>query len=242
MTNLDLSLKNWLEITTTQIFERFSTLKTSQSIERGTDDTRFLYVPGMRADRVLLLAHADTVWDAKEGYPASVKYADGVYSSQHTELGIGADDRAGCALVWEKRDLGHSLLITSGEEKGCIASHWLADANPDVLAELNAHQFMIQFDRQQATQFKCYEVGTDEFRAYVHAQTGYTEPDRLRGTDIKVLAQQICGVNLSVGYYDEHTPNERLVCAEWEHTLSVARAWLSQTDLPRFARNGVASP
>jgi hypothetical protein len=236
MTNLEINLQNWLTLTTTQIFERFSTLKIAHRIARGADDTRFLYIQGARADRVLLIAHADTVWDAKEGYPAPVRYENGVYSSQNPTLGIGADDRAGCALVWELRNMGHSLLITSGEEKGCIASHWLADANPDVLAELNAHQFMVQFDRQQATQFKCYEVGTDEFRAYVHTQTGYTEPDRLRGTDIKILAQQICGVNLSVGYYDEHTPNERLAFAEWEHTLNLTKAWLSQNALPKFAR------
>jgi hypothetical protein len=236
MSYSELDLKRWLEMRTAQIFERFLSIANSHRIARGADDTRFLYIQGARADRVLLLAHADTVWDAHAQYPAPVAYENGVYTSQHPELGIGADDHAGCALVWALRDLGHSMLILSGEEKGCLASRWLATENPDVFAELNAHQFMVQFDRQQATQFKCYEVGTDEFRAYVHTQTGYTEPDRLRGTDIKILAQQICGVNLSVGYYDEHTPNERLVFAEWEHTLNLTKAWLSQNALPKFAR------
>jgi hypothetical protein len=255
MSELAIELKNWLQIDVAQVFERFLSVATASSITLGGGDTRFLYVPGERRDRVVLLAHADTVWDAKPGYPAPVPFADGVFGAGsgpqarstgvsatggreppgNPQLGIGADDRAGCALVWELRSLGHSLLITSGEEKGCLSSHWIADHNPDVLAELNTHQFMVQFDRRNAKEFKCYEVGSDPFRAYVQQQTGYTEPDRLRGTDIRVLCREVCGVNLSCGYYDEHTPAETIVFAEWEHTLNVARAWLSQHELPKFA-------
>jgi hypothetical protein len=235
MTELAMELKRWLEIDVPRVFERFLSIATPDSITRGEGDTRFLYVPGARPDRVLLLAHADTKFDAEPGYPAPVRYTDGRYRSANPELGIGADDRAGCALVWELRGLGHSLLITSGEEKGCIASHWIADHNPDLLATLNAHNFMVQFDRRNAGDYKCYEVGSDAFRAYVEQQTGYREPDRLRGTDIKVLCKNVCGVNLSCGYYDEHTPAESMVFAEWEQTLKLSRAWLSQPALPRFA-------
>ncbi|MBI3695914.1 MAG: hypothetical protein HY238_13870 [Acidobacteria bacterium] len=232
----ELELRSWLEMNVAHVFERFLSVAGEGSLTRGEGDTRFLYIPGNRPDRVLLLAHADTKWDAVPAYPAPVRTEQGIYSSCTADLGIGADDRAGCAMLWELRALGHSLLVTRGEEKGCLASHWIADENPDVLAELNSHQFMVQFDRQNATDFKCYDVGTDEFRAYVQAQTGFREPDRERGTDIKVLAKQICGVNLSVGFYAEHTPAERLVFAEWEHSLRVARAWLAQPGLPKFTR------
>jgi hypothetical protein len=235
MSELALELKSWLEIDVAQVFERFLSVATPRSITRGEGDTRFLYVPGDRRERVVLLAHADTKWDDSVAYPAPVRFADGVYASRSAELGIGADDRAGCALVWELRKLGHSLLLTSGEEKGCLSSHWIADHNSDVLAALNAHQFMVQFDRRNAKEYKCYEVGSDAFRAYVQRQTGYSEPDRLRGTDIKVLCREICGVNLSCGYYDEHTPAETMVFAEWEQTLNLSRTWLSQRELPKFA-------
>lgn len=235
MSELGQRLKQWLEMDVPEVFARFMPLTRGGGIARGEGDTRFLYIPGTRPDRVLLLAHADTVWDAKPGYPAPVRYADGVYTAQNSELGIGGDDRAGCAILWELRGLGHSLLLTSGEEKGCISSHWIADHNPDVLAELNRHQFMVQFDRRNPSDYKCYEVGTAAFRVYVEAQTGFTEPDRLRGTDIKYLATQICGVNLSVGYYDEHTPAERLDFADWERCLRIAHDWLVQPNLPKFA-------
>ena len=41
-------------------------------------------------------------------------YRSGVYDE-----GIGADDRAGCAILWLLKDSGHSLLVTNGEEIGC---------------------------------------------------------------------------------------------------------------------------
>ena len=55
---------------------------------------QFVYVPGIRKDRVLLVAHADTVWHTEYGNPqeASISYMDGVYSSANELCGIGADD------------------------------------------------------------------------------------------------------------------------------------------------------
>lgn len=189
----------------------------------------------------MLIAHTDTVWDGESGYPGRVRYQNGVYCSRRPEIGIGADDRAGCALVWELRDLGHSVLLVSGEEDGCKGSYWLADQNPDILDELNRHRFLVQFDRQGRAEFKCYDVGTTAFRTYVHTQTGFTEPDRRSTTDIRVLARGICGVNLSVGYHDEHCPEERLVYADWAYTHQIGRRWLEQTPLPRFERSAATA-
>ena len=64
--------------------------------------------------------------------------------------------------------------------------------------------------------------------------TGYSEPDRRSRTDIVALCRQVPGVNLSVGYYGEHTARERLDIREWRHTLAVCRRWLAQTPLPAF--------
>jgi len=223
------------------VFERFRALP--GAIMRGDGKDRFLYVPGTRQNKVVLVAHADTHWDARHGRypdlelsePRRVAYRNGAFVSRSARSGIGADDRAGCAILWLLRDYGHALLVPDGEEGGLIGSRWLMDANPDIAGELNRdHQFMIEFDRQHPREFKCYEVGTDAFRAYVTEKTGYVEPDRLRGSDIKVLCRDICGVNLSVGYADEHAPGEYIRYADWKHTLDLSRAWLAEPDLPRF--------
>ncbi|HJW87414.1 MAG TPA: hypothetical protein VJ440_12350, partial [Candidatus Brocadiaceae bacterium] len=53
-------------------------------------------------------------------------------------------------------------------------------------------------------------------------------------TDIVTLCRRITGVNLSIGYRNEHTDDEHLVLQDWQHTLDVCRTWLSRAELPRF--------
>jgi len=187
----------------------------------------------------VLVAHADTYWDAlygDKGLLADVKeieISDGVVRS--VRGGLGADDRAGCAMLWLMRDLGHSLLITNGEEHGRRGAKYLMSKHPEIAYEINSeHQFMIQLDRRNATDFKCYEVGTDDFRAYLTEITGYSEPDRHSYTDICTLCKDICGVHLSIGYYEEHRDDECLILEHWFNTLNLCRSWLSRDDLPRF--------
>ena len=65
-------------------------------------------------------------------------------------------------------------------------------------------------------------------------ETGYTEPNYSSFTDIVTLCRDVCGVNLSIGYQNEHTENESLDVSAWKNTLSICRKWLSKDDLPRF--------
>ncbi len=237
MTNLERDLKQWLECERTQLMGKFLDYGGTRAIHRGGGDIEFAYIPGSRRDRVLLVAHTDTVWDAHSGFPAPVSYKDGVFRSGSPHLGIGADDRAGCAMLWHLRNLGHSLLLTSGEENGCRSSHWIMEQNRDVAKSIQDHRFLVQFDRSGACDFKCYSVGTPAFREYVRVATGYEEPDQLSNTDIVVLARKVCGVNLSVGYYLEHTTREQLVFEEWKYTLDKSKHWLSGENLPKFERD-----
>jgi len=207
---------------------------------------RFLYVPGNRKDRVVLVAHADTVKDQfnkkmpnLNGQHWEMTFKDGVFKlvdQQNNDLVLGADDRAGCAILWLLRNTGHSLLITDGEEFGRIGSNFLMDNHPQIADELNSHQFMVQFDRKNATDFKTYNVGTCVFKNYVQEHTGFTHIDDGGFTDIVTLCTEICGVNLSVGYYDAHSSRESLNYTEWKNTFNIAQNLLTQNCLPRFIR------
>ena len=138
-------------------------------------------------------------------------------------------------MLWLLKDLGHSLLVTNGEEHGQTGSTWLMDDNKDIAEEINQdHQFVIEFDSRNGRDFKCYDVGTDEFRSYVAEKTGYRDPDRRSTTDIRTLCRDIAGVNLSIGYHNEHHENEYLSIVEWEHTVGVVQKWLSERKLPKF--------
>ncbi len=224
------------------VFDKFSDIP--GAVIRGQGKERFLYIPGKRTNKVLLVAHADTVWDKHYDdtfdYEQELIYENGFIRPGTTNCGIGADDRAGCAILWLLKDSGHSLLITDGEEHGSIGSYWLMNEpeNKDVSDSINQdHQFAIQLDRRNGKDFKCYSVGTDKFRQYVSKKTGYTEPDRSAGTDIVELCRDITGVNLSVGYHNEHTEDEYLDLFEWQGTLNLCREWLAEEELPRFKKD-----
>ena len=127
------------------VFEKFETLPGAVCAKGDAPLERFVYIPGTRQDRVLLVAHADTVWDVAYGNPqqSSLVIEDGVFHSGNSQCGIGADDRAGCAMVWALKDSGHSLLIVDGEEKGKKGAKFLRDKHPKLYKELNRHQFIM---------------------------------------------------------------------------------------------------
>ena len=93
------------------VFSVFSNLPNAVISKGDNPFERFVYIPGKREDRVLLVAHADTVWDEKyvEGLDGKPVFEDGIYRSDNPDCGIGADDRAGCAMLWALKDSGHSL-------------------------------------------------------------------------------------------------------------------------------------
>lgn len=239
-------VSGWMRMQQDDVLDKFQSLK--HSFTDGKGQKRFVYIPGTRKDRVLLVAHADTVFGDQAcldiGFYNGIFYSrnrvgqytqeKGNFTTNRTGVGIGADDRAGCAIVWELRNTGHSILITSGEEIGCIASRRIMNSQWWVDEINKEHQFAVQFDRRGYKDIVFYNVGTNAFVKYVKGETGYT-PEDGSYTDIRVLCKGICGVNMSVGYYNEHTSEEKLVYNQWFNTLATARAWLSKPDLPRFA-------
>ena len=218
-----------------EVFDRFKEVPGYEM--HGEEKTRFLYVDGKRENKVLLVAHADTVWcyDKNKANWTEQELRlvnDNIITNQNG--GLGADDRAGCAIVWLLREMGHSILITDGEEDGSLGSEYLMENHPDLAQKVNDHQFIVQFDRKNGSDFKCYNVGTEEFRNYIETITGYTEPDQKRSTDIVVLCKRIAGVNLSIGYRNEHKEDEHIYLHQWQATLDMCRRWLSYEELPKF--------
>lgn len=214
----------------TEVLNKFAVLDGAISSFNG-DKRSFVYVPGTRSDRVLLVAHVDTVWD---NYyvgmicEQEIKEENGVYSGINHKFGIGADDRAGCAMLWLLKESGHSLLVVDGEEHGQIGSHHLRMNYPELFDEINNHSYIIQFDRREADNYKVYNLPvSDSFIEFIEESTGYHDAGRNARTDIVVLCRDVCGVNLGIGYHNEHKENETLVFDEWFKTLELAEKMLS---------------
>ena len=193
----------------------------------------FVYIPGTRKDRVVLVAHADTVWDSyyyeDELCENILSYKKGKYFNLSKKYGLGADDRAGCAILWILKDMGHSLLILDGEEHGQIGANHLKKEYPDIFNEINNHNHIIQFDRRGNKDYKTYDIPvSNEYIKFIKKNTKYRCPGNNSRTDIVVLCEKVCGVNLSVGYYNEHYSSEYLVFKDWYKTLKLSYKMLSK--------------
>ena len=78
-------------------------------------------------------------------------------------------------------------------------------------------------------------MGTQAFKDYIAAETGFTDAGSDCFTDICLLSRELCSVNFSVGYYAPHTDCEYLNYREWIHSLRVVRSLLEKP-LVRFTR------
>lgn len=219
-----------------EIFRMFSTLPGAVAAQGKKPLERYVYVPGTRKNRVLLVAHADTVWDQSYGKAAetTVVFKDGVFSGTNPKCGIGADDRAGCAMLWALRDSGHSLLLVDGEEHGKRGAAFLRRRSFSLYRQINRHQFMIELDWQGTGTCLYNQVdNTPEFKQYIADVLGVSEADSTGGCDLQVLCDAVCGVNVGVGYHMFHRAGESLVLDEWEQTLERLRLFLCK-EHPRF--------
>ena len=215
---------------TDEVFQKFLQLEGviyRQAYEGS--NRRFLYRRGSRENKVVLIAHADTIY---QGYPDLHTSYDDISRSYNPWA--GADDRAGCAIVWLLRNLGHSLLIVDGEEAGLEGAFWLMEKNKDIADEINNHQFLLEFDRAGWRNFKTYFVGSTEFINYINESTGYHLASPFSFTDIITLCRNVCGANISVGYLNEHTEHEYVDTSFWLETLRIVKRWLSAPYIPKF--------
>ena len=218
-----------------EVFDAFKNINGAKMY--GTEPLkRFLYIPGTRDDKILLVAHADTVWDKNwqpdlNDLPQTLKYKYGVYSNSNKEAqcGLGSDDRAGCAILYLLQNSGHSILILDGEEHGQVGANFLKTEYPELYKEINSHQYALQFDRMGQYDYKCYNIPVSgKFKRHVSCSMGLIDAGKKSKTDIVTLCKDMCGANVSVGYYNEHTTNEILVYKEWLRTYNKVSKMLSK--------------
>ena len=195
----------------------------------------YIFVPGKNENKVLLVAHCDTVWDG-ENRNQKLKYKRGKFFSGDKKTGIGADDRACIAMLYLLRNSGNSLLVTTGEEKGMRCSRFLSKEEYDII---NNHNFIVQLDKRGSGEFKCYNVGSEEFIKYIKEKTNFKYVKPFSYTDVAALCKNVCGVNLSVGYYNEHTPKENLVYKDWLKTFKATQKLIKNSKKFELDRSNI---
>lgn len=179
---------------------------------------------------IALVAHMDTVFKT----PVSDLYYDQRKGVLWSPQGLGADDRAGIFAILKIIQDGYrpSIIFTTDEEQGGIGASALATKYP--ICPIENLKYMIELDRRGSNDCVFYDCYCPEFIDYVES-FGFCEKYG-SFSDISFLMSEwkICGVNLSVGYDDEHSCTEILNIGPLYDTIKKVKIMLSEKEIPDF--------
>jgi hypothetical protein len=182
----------------------------------------FLYAEGDIP--VGLVAHMDTV----HATPKHIKYHKGTMTC---DTGLGADDRAGVYGILHLVRSGYrpSIFLMEDEEIGMVGAGKFQSTG--IQCDVN---YLIELDRQGSDDAVYYDDYNTTFMSYVES-FGFKEQFGSY-SDISILAPflGVSAVNLSVGYYRQHTKSEYLVVSQLLNTLSKVSKMLDKPTVTKF--------
>lgn len=179
---------------------------------------------------IALVAHMDTVFKFT---PEEIFY-DRQKNVMWSPSGAGFDDRIGVWLIAEiiRSGLRPHIILTTDEESGCVGSCMLVHDYPK--HPFKDLKYLIQLDRRGTDDCVFYDCVNDKFEEYVESFGFTTNIGSF--SDISIICPDwgVAGVNLSVGYMDEHTSSERLYVQATLNTFNKVKKMLSAKDIPAF--------
>ena len=194
-------IKEYLKLNEKQLFS-----KVRRELENYYDNVKvgphgtYIYAEGNIP--IVLVAHLDVVFKTQR------QYMEIFYDQEEKVMwspdGLGTDDRAGVLMiVWLLRctEFRPCILFTTSEETDMRGAYYASIMNIKP-------NFVIELDRQGRGESVYYQCDNKEFEAYINSFGFNTAPGTY--TDICLLCPSwgCAGVNLSVGYYDEHSYSE----------------------------------
>lgn len=178
---------------------------------------------------IALVAHMDTVFKS----PPQHIYYDENQGVIWSPEGLGADDRAGVFMILKilQTELRPTIIFTTDEEIGAVGAEKMVKSAPHPFSEL---RYIVQLDRRGTADCVFYDCNNVDFIRYVES-FGFIE-NFGSFSDISEIcpAWGIAGVNLSVGYEDEHTVSETFHIKPWFATLRKVQKMLQEEHIPTF--------
>ena len=178
------------------------------------------YVAARGEIPIVLVAHLDTVFDERTRHNMLI-VEDKEKGILWSPEGLGTDDRAGVAMILtslEKTNLRPHILFTTDEET--LATGAMAVASLEMKEKLFGKvSYLIELDRQGYKESVFYNCNNPKFEKFINSFGFETEVGTF--TDISIICPKwkIAGVNLSVGYYYEHSFIEHFYLGAWIDTL-----------------------
>lgn len=196
-----------------------------------TDESQNLFITKNTTDPSVypcVVAHMDSVHDFHSERDLVMKgnVISAVYAKTNLICGLNADDSNGILVALQLLETLPNLKVvfTTGEEFGGTGAYVAAE-NLAFFADVS---FLIQADRRGNSDLITYTNGlvtaSPKFVEDISVLTtayGY-KPAKGTFTDIGVLAEalEISGVNVSCGYYHEHTDYENCNVRELSNCLN----------------------
>lgn len=183
----------------------------------------FLYAEGELP--VLLVAHMDTVH--KQTVETICRSRDDRFMM--SPEGIGGDDRCGVHMILEIiREARCHVLFTEDEEIGCVGARTFAAGKIRPLVN-----YIVEVDRRGNNDAVFYLCDNPEFAEFVCC-FGFEEA-RGSFSDISVIAPAlgVAAVNISAGYYNEHSRHEYIDLTAMERNIGLLREMV-QSPTERF--------
>ena len=174
---------------------------------------------------IALTAHLDTVFKN----PPNRIFYDRVKNVMWSPEGLGADDRAGVYAIVQiiKSGLRPTIIFTTDEELGCKGSEKLVKDIPIAPTEL---KYIIELDRRGSDDCVFYQCDNDEFETYVESFGFVMNFGSFSDISMICPAWKVAGVNLSIGYYDEHSYSETLYVGQMLNTINKVKNMLAAAE------------
>lgn len=162
---------------------------------------------------IIVCAHMDTV---HKKTPEKIFYKDGKISSPE---GIGGDDRCGIYMAMKiAKKLDVKIAFFEDEESGGVGSNKFIDTElcNSLIGKVN---YVIELDRMNSNDAVFYNCDNIDFENFITKE--FWETSYGSFTDICNICPVlgVAGVNLSCGYYKQHTTNEYVDLKEMDIAL-----------------------
>ena len=177
---------------------------------------------------IALVAHMDTVFKT----PPEDFYFDPEKNVLWSPQGLGADDRAGVFSILSivKDGLKPHIILTTDEEIGGVGALALTEFEKP----FEDLRYIIELDRRGSDDCVFYDCDNKDFVTYVE-KFGFSEN---WGTfsDISTICPEwgVAGVNLSIGYQNEHSSTETLHIGNMLNTIDKVKKMLTEKEIPFF--------
>ena len=221
-------LKYFLQNDEKTIKQYFVKLLKSKGYKNIINTNDYLFAAG--EDPIALTAHLDTVFYL---LPKEIYY-DQEQRVMWSPDGLGADDRLGIWLIHKVLidNYKPTIILTTDEEKGNLGAMQLVTDIKTLPVDI---KYIIGLDRRGKNDAVFYQCANAEFEEYITSFGFQTAQGSF--SDISTLCPiwQIAGVNLSVGYYNEHSYEELIKFDETEETFDRLKKLLDQSrQAPHF--------